>query len=54
MAPYRASRSFYELDKELAKRFLTEDINVIDVSKIEDFRLREQYQTEANALCNEA
>lgn len=44
---YRAPRSFYELfeDKELAKRFLTEDINVIDVSKIEDFRLREQYQT---------
>ncbi len=45
--PYRASKSFYELfeDKELAKQFFTDDINVIDVSCIEDFRLREQYQT---------
>ncbi len=31
-------------DKELAKQFFTDDINVIDVSCIEDYRLREKYQ----------
>ncbi len=44
--PYRASKSFYELfeDKKLAKQFFTDDINVIDVSCIEDYRLRDKYQ----------
>ena len=42
---YNAPRSFYELFErpELAKKFLTRDIKVIEVSEIEDKELREKY-----------
>ncbi len=41
---YNAPRSFYELfsDKELAKKFYTEPVKVVDLQEIEDEELREK------------